>query len=530
LPFLISGSFLKCGETMLGSKLTATPALPKPGFLLNGRLAARDNVRTLTASMLAAGGDPRIWPAPITGRNRYGTKITPAPGEISFASTTANNISEAGFEAALQAFSRLHSSGADYHSSLCQWFEEIRASITSLLGISGAATILTPSGTDAEVLALAIASGLARRPLTNIIIGPEETGSGIPLAGSGRHYSSHTPHGGPVTEGSAIEGLAGNGLDVAFIPIRDAGGLPRDSADVDQDAADAAGRALRADRDVLLHVLDTSKTGLMGITRKAARLILASAPERVLVAVDACQLRCSLAQIKRDLADGFMVLATGSKFAGGPPFCGAVLLPARLAALAAAKARLPAGIGGYSAALDWPVSFRSRFRKILKAPANIGLGLRWTAALEGVTSIAAVSEDLQARIVARFVKEVSDSAQRLDCVRVYANEADGAPNYASIVPLAVLNTNGTFAPATYARHIQRALMEPGAGPVFHVGQPVTLGPRTVLRVAISACDIAAVTARLTTGASLDRAFEPLAADIARLFDKWTSIVRGKMEG
>ena len=301
--------------------------------------------------------------------------------------------------------------------------------------------------------------------------------------------------------------------------------MPRDPAAVDQDAADAAERALRAGRDVLLHVLDTSKTGLMGVTRKAARLILASAPESVRVAVDACQLRCSLTQIKRDLADGFVVQATGSKFAGGPPFCGAVLLPAQLAALAAAKTRLAAGIGGYSAALDWPAPFRSRFSKTLKAPANIGLGLRWAAALEGVTSTAAIGEDLQARIVARFAKEVSQSAQELDCVRVYAHEADGAPNSASIVPLAVLNANGTFASSSYARHIQSALMEPGAAPVFHVGQPVTLGPRTVLRIAISACDIAGVTAQLTAGVSFDRAFEPLAADIARLFEKWATIER-----
>lgn len=506
---------------MLGGKPIATHVLPGRGLLLShGKLAAKRDSRDLVASLLAAGGDPRIWLDPVTGRNRYGTKTTPAPGEISFASTTANNISEAGFEAAARALDRLHGPG---RGSLCEWFDEIRASIVRLLGIPRTEAILAASGTDAEVLALAIASGLARRPLTNIIAGPEETGSGIPLAGSGRHYSNRTPLGVPVTEGGAIEGLAGAGIEAAYIPIRDARGVPRDPAAVDVDAADAAERALRAGRDVLLHVLDTSKTGLAGVSREAARQIMASAPGRVRVAVDACQLRCSLTQVKRDLADGFMVLATGSKFAGGPPFSGVVLLPEQLAALAAADGRLAAGISGYSAALDWPAPFRSRFSKSLNEPANIGLGLRWAAALEGVASIGGVSEDWQARIAARFAQEVSCRAQGLDCVRVH--ETGEAASAASIVSLAILDKNGAFAPSSYARRIQKALMEPGVAPIFHIGQPVVLGPKTVLRIAISAGDIANAAAPLATGASFDCAFAPLASGVDSLFEKWASITR-----
>ncbi len=507
---------------MLGGKLTAAHASPKRGFLPRRRRPAKGNARALLASMLASGGDPRIRPDPATGRNRYGTKTEPAPGEISFASTTANNISEAGFEAAARALGRLRGPGS---GSLSDWFDEIRARIAGFLGIPGTEAILAASGTDAEILALAIASGLARLPLTNIVIASEETGSGVPLAGAGRHYSNRTPLGLPVTEGGAIEGIVGNGVEVAFIPIRDANGMPRNPACVDREAADAADRALRAGRDVLLHVLDTSKTGLAGVSREAARQILASAPGRVRVAVDACQLRCSLIQLKRDLADGFMVLATGSKFAGGPPFCGVVLLPAQLAALAAAEVRLAKGISFYSAALDWPAPFRSRFAKTLTVPANTGLGLRWAAALEGIASMAAVPEPLQARIAARFAREVSARVQGLDYVRIL--EAGGAANADFIVPLAILDGSGGPAPLSYARRIQSALMEPGAAPVFHIGQPVSLGPRTVLRAAISAADAGNAAARLAAGASFDHAFGPLASGIDSLFEKWGSIMRNE---
>ena len=73
-----------------------------------------------------------------------------------------------------------------------QRFDDIRASITHFLGIPGSEAVLAPSGTDAEVLALAMAAGLATGPLTNILIAPEETGSGVPLAARGCHFSDST--------------------------------------------------------------------------------------------------------------------------------------------------------------------------------------------------------------------------------------------------------------------------------------------------------------------------------------------------
>src|SRR5258708_2302574 len=50
--------------------------------------------------LLASGGDERIWPDPVSGRNRYGTTIRPAPDEIWFSSSTASTITERGYRAA----------------------------------------------------------------------------------------------------------------------------------------------------------------------------------------------------------------------------------------------------------------------------------------------------------------------------------------------------------------------------------------------------------------------------------------------
>ena len=66
----------------------------------------------------------------------------------------------------------------------------------------------------------------------------------------------------------------------------------------------AAGRALARGRSVLLHVLDRSKSGLTGVSRDAAMQIAAIAPDRVMVVVDACQLRSPPEQLRTDLECG----------------------------------------------------------------------------------------------------------------------------------------------------------------------------------------------------------------------------------
>ncbi len=390
------------------------------------------------------------------------------------------------------------------------------------LGVPGAEAVLAASGTDAEVLAVALAAGLSPRPLTNIIIAPEETGSGVPLAAAGRHFSDYTALGVPVTAGSPIERLAPRGIDVAFVAIRDAMGRPRDPAAVDEEAAGAVERALRAGRDVLLHVLDTSKTGLAGLTRKAARFLMSSAPGRVRVAVDACQLRCRLTQVKRDLEDGFMVIATGSKFAGGPPFCAVVLLPAALAGEIAAGPPLPRGLAAYSAALDWPAALRNRFGDMALSHANTGLGLRWAAALDGIETMAGIGAKLETAVASRFASEVRARAQTLDSVVLH--DDDAPCGCSTIVPLTILGPDGSFAPLSATQKLHAALRDGQHPPICHVGQAARLGTRTVLRVAASATTIADVVARMSDG-GLDQAFRSVGRDLDRLFEKWSFVER-----
>jgi hypothetical protein len=500
----------------------ARAALAKSDLSLQQISGAADSV-ALVSLVLAAGGDMRIWPDPVSGRNRYGTLAKPAPGEISFSSTTASNVSSEGFAAADRALQRLFGKTPEAARPPEQWFDDIREQLLRLLGLPDAAVVFAASGTDTEVLALGIAVGLATRPLTNIFMAPDETGNGVPLAASGQHFSDSTAIGETVATGEPIEGFGVDDLAVRSVPIRDETGAPRNAAAVDLEVAAAVEQELRRGRDVLLHVLDTSKTGLAGVTRATARSLAAAAGGRVRVVIDACQLRCSLAQLRKDLADGFIVMVTGSKFAGGPPFSGALLLPAAVADEIAARGDFPAGLADYSAALDWPQALREHLNIQFKSDANIGAGLRWAAALDHIASYAAAGELRQKPIIDHFSRAVRSRASGVEGILLHDDDAEDRLASRSIVPLTVLTPDGAFASMDEARHLQLALRDVYDGPTCHIGQPVRVGPRTVLRVSASDKDVADVAARMAAGQSLEKAFAPIDANLDAFFAKWSKI-------
>ncbi len=218
--------------------------------------------------LLSSGGDERIWPDPLTGRSRQGTTIAPAPDEAWFSSSTASTITELGYRAALADLQALLRRGVRTSVQVQDWLCDLRAELLALYGRAGAEAVLAASGTDAELIALAIAERLLARPITNIVVAPSETGSGVPKAAAGLHFLATSCLGGPVTIGQRLNGWGGADIDVECVEIRTPDGEPRDPGAVDLDVACHAERALARGRGVLLHVLDTSKTGLAGPSRE----------------------------------------------------------------------------------------------------------------------------------------------------------------------------------------------------------------------------------------------------------------------
>lgn len=473
--------------------------------------------------MLTSGGDERIWPDPVTRRNRYGTPTRPAADEIWFSSSTAAAIAERGYAAAGRAFEALSHEGAD----LAGWFDSLRARIRAQLGAPGVEVVLTASGTEAELAALAVAKALLRRRIANIVVAPDETGSGVALAAAGAHFAATAAFEAHVEKGAPLAGWANDSTVMRAIGIRDVNGRPRPAADIDRSACLAVAHALRTGHDAMLHVLDCSKTGRSGPSRAAAREMAASAGDRAVVLVDACQLRCSFDQIRADLADGFMVMVTGSKFAGGPPFCGALLLPPQMAARLR-EMKLPAGLAAYSARCDWPQSFESAFEAATFAPANLGMGLRWEAALAEIEAFAAIPVQLRDDITALF----AESARRcvagnpdLDFLDAESWRLGAKP--ATIFP--IITHHGDVAQARLIYEELRApdgaFDTPALSRACHVGQPVVIAGRAALRLCLGMPHANAVAGRVAQGMGLEAAFLPLRREMELTFRKWGALAK-----
>jgi hypothetical protein len=462
----------------------------------------------ILAMALASGGDARV-DLGADGRNPYGAPIRPAKGDVWFASSTASAISARGWEAAGAALPRAFgAAGAE------NWFGDLRQRLLSAFAPPGADLIFCASGTQAEYAALAVARALdgdRSRPICNVLVAPDETGRGAPLAAAGRHFLDSAPFG-VASAGAQIAGFA-DATRLETVPIRDAAGAALSVEEIDAQAASRARNFSARGFRVLLHVLDCSKTGLAGVSREAAQKRMAEFPEHLSVVVDACQLRCQASQIRADLAAGFMVMLTGSKFAGGPAFSGALLLPP---AVSERLARLrsfpwPEGLSAHSALLDWPPALRVKIAGPFGARVNSGLGLRWEAALAEIEAFSALDPAHAARAVALFGVEARKNIAR--CPGLLLMETPEP----TILPILSRDVSGAPLPAGPILHALRAKG-------FFIGQGVKIGGGEVLRLCLAAPQIVDFALRRKRGADETSAFAPLARDMTALFDAWRALL------
>jgi hypothetical protein len=155
---------------------------------------------------------------------------------------------------------------------------------------------------------------------------------------------------------------------------------------------------------VVVHVLDVSKTGLLAPGLPALRRLQARHRDGIDVVVDACQGRLDAARVRAYLAEGWLVLVTGSKFFTGPAFVGAVVLPPALAARLGRPP--PVGLGDYAGRDQWP---RCGAAAALPDRPNLGLTLRWTAALAEMRAFAETPPAWRHQAFSNFATGVRDS-------------------------------------------------------------------------------------------------------------------------
>lgn len=458
---------------------------------------------TALSVLLATGGDHRLDTDPETGLNRYGCGFRPEPGLLHFGSCTGSTVTEHGFRAAGDLLDRITGADGPDPAASESEHERIRRRLADLLipDDDSVDVLLTPSGTDAEYVTLYLAALESGRPLLNVVTAPYEVGSGTVLAAGALHFDTITPSGSTQKAGSSVDDHLAARVTTTTVSIRRPGGAIRDAEDIDDEIRVLVERGVESGHDVMLHIVAHSKTGMHAPSLDLLAELEWRLGDRLHVVVDAAQGRISRRGLSEALGARRMVILTGSKFYGGPPFAGAVLVPQRYIAMARGG-RPPAGFGDYFTAEQAPKSW-SAWRSALPSGGNIGLLLRWESAMSEIERYYAEDPDVRFNVMRTFATRLRTVLGAMETVRL---EESPSPLLTDGVQRLLESKQTVFSFAVRGipeperlRRVQARLRRRaggGEGPAIQVGQPVTVGEdgSSLLRVALGApvlCEYAA---------------------------------------
>jgi len=481
--------------------------------------------RPSVEELLVRGGDGRLALGE-TGSNRYGCSVLPDGDAAAFGSSTASTISRTSFEAVARLYRRMRDSGDGNAVLYGRELERVRSMLMNLFGLSkGVEIVFGASGTDLHLIAAQLVSAV-REPTMVIVVEAAETGSSVFPALAGRHFSGRAPLAASLTEGASISGA--NSLDVVSVALRNAHGIPRDVDEVDAEVRQLCNVARVDGQRVLLFMVDVSKTGLLAPTARCVVEMKRSLGDALEVVVDASQGRIAPTTVRTYLRHEFVVALTGSKFYGGPAFSGALLIPPAAAKTLRGR-QIPRALRAYSARADWPRGWSAAAG--LDDVPNIGLLLRWEAALTEMSSFLAVPSADTTRFIARFRRAIEErlradhvfeaaSFPMLDRQPLCARGAwDTLPTiYPFVLRPPPGFPRGSVLNCEEIAQLHRKLLAAGC----HLGQPVAYGSRSggrssALRLCLSARLI--VEATSLGGRDADRVIERAQAaltDTARL--------------
>ena len=483
-----------------------------------------------TEQLLIGGDDPRLELQTETGANLYGAEPRPVADELSYASSTAASPSPRSYQCAEALRQRLieavHTdelAGAlddEAAALMCELTDRLADSEADCTDI-----VLAPSGTHAVHTAIALARGEGDRPLLSIVLAPDETGSGVPLAASGKQFFTSLATTNAFKAGDHLPHLTDGGLTSMTIEIRTPQGRLRDSSAVDADLEAAVSSAIAAGARVIVFALDSSKLGTSAPSASCLQRLAARHREHLDVVIDACQLRLDPAAIAAYLRLGAMVQITGSKFLGGAPFSGALLLPDQIGARAKFT-RFPEGL----VTMALSQSDHQRWHHLNRCPrdaACLSVIARWrtaTAELEAFETIPANTRMRRARRIAHAAKRALRARPELKEIaapvadRTALGPADPWRGIQTIIPFALHRRRTrterlmTVEEARQVYHLAlcdlSARLPDCASPDerelaarrCHIGQPVSLthgrGRQTgVLRLCLNASTISRIASR-----------------------------------
>lgn len=465
--------------------------------------------------LLVSGGDSRMHVSEDTRLNKYGC----APrvrNAAAFGNCTASSLAPSGLAGARAVHHRLRAAArADgsqgVRAEVEEIFSEYRGRFREVMRLRDVDCdiVFCPSGTDAELLALAVTRAGSEEPFLNIVTGPSEVGGGTTLAAGGKHFNEHVPCGERREPGTPLDDAHARGVRVATIRLRSTDGRLLRPEELDERADELVRSACAEGAQVLLHVVTHSKTGVYAPSFDKAAELQEAFGDQVTVMLDAAQARLSRRSVKAALELDYLVLMTGSKFYGGPPFSGVLLVPPKLRPSTTGLGALYPGLKDYLTAPEMPQAWTDQ-RASLPPDPNPGLVLRWGAALGQIEAYYETPSELRRSVMRAFeeaVPRVLGSSGIVDVVPVSPIRDRDSLRYleaaTTVFPFFVRGEDDQPLGRGDLKILFRLLNRDVSGALphleamekallarqIHIGQPVVLSgadedERTVLRVAL----------------------------------------------
>ena len=334
-----------------------------------------------TELLLMSGGDLRLNVDSEELLNKYGCRPFPRPEAFTFASSTATSISNYAFNKTEKARAILINKSLleGKEKAAANFSEILKSDLREILGLNKDCQIIfSPSGTDSALQIAAITQIVTKKEISHILVGSDETGSGVPAALKGCHFENTTALGLPIEKGERIEGF--RDIELAKIPFRDSKGVLKTSLQLDNEVSEAIVKANDTGKHLVLHIMDQSKLGYQAPSIELIKKLNNIHNLSLQIIVDGSQLRLDSKDINDYLNKGYIVTITGSKYFTGPPYSGALIIPKDVSKTKELREEdLPIGLSNYYNHSDWPEIWNCS--KNLSNGFNYGAYLRWNAAI-----------------------------------------------------------------------------------------------------------------------------------------------------
>ena len=474
------------------------------------------------AELLTSGCDNRLK-AVADGLNRYGCGVLPRE-EIAFGSCSCSTPTADATAAVEHLIAQLRSTHTPKWI-VNQSIEGVRSTLRWHLRIPADVEIaLTPSGTDAELLAVALADRNPDRPIFNLVVGAGEVGSGTIHAAAGIHYDNRVPRGNEVVAGEPVDRGFHSRIRAETVAVRDSQGRIRSPIDLDSEIQERVANAVDAGYQVLLHAVAHSKTGIFAPRLQTLDLLSRRLPDDVVVLVDAAQGRLGstfgTVALGPLLERGWIIQFTGSKFFGGPPFSAALMVPSSLNVHQRGRG-LPDSFGQYFSRSELPSSWNA-IRRSMDSWINIPAILRWVAAAQEMDLFFAVPSHRRSTILEAFrssaVRNLEETSLLEPMPLFNHAESDWAHlegTFDTVFSFKAVH-DGTPLNARQLRKLHQSLNSSSNGEApIQLGQPVSIAPgHDVLRLALGAPMVRRVACDTRTEVDFEQRIEWMQQQVA----------------